>query len=463
MRMRKLGNGQSVTFCVSPEMDKRIRRLGNLKEPRPLTVTDVLVCAIAETWESAHRSLPLWATQGIRHQQQEIVWDEAAKTGELYYRHVRDYLEDEAQSLEQRYRPLSEANGANSQSLMSKLSGATKLASRQEEISQIKAKCLEFGLANLDSMGNLQEEQERELAPEIERERQVERPRRMEPAVHKLHGDIKKWATSGVMDVNSAAFKPAFQSLEQTSASAQFPVKDFPSALLVTADFAHTVHDVFSYRFDAYQRPVQWILTQCSPAAAHGMHMVIVSSWEADQLKPLLRRQSASSRADSKSGPVLLRAYLPRTSLSYDSLEDLATYIFPPRGRDDAPPPPPAPELVMQLNLFAGQLYLRSYTEYVRLCRYLGLSYRENDGDAEVAADGFVGKKGGEGYEACQFETSPVACLSVWFKRTRRDCLDIEKTHMGRLLGGELLRESDFEGVGLDVALTASVGKKEEN
>jgi hypothetical protein len=49
MRMRKLGSGQSVTFYISPEMQKRIRNLGKIEDPRPLTVTDVLVCAIAET------------------------------------------------------------------------------------------------------------------------------------------------------------------------------------------------------------------------------------------------------------------------------------------------------------------------------------------------------------------------------------------------------------------------------
>lgn len=122
MRMRKLGVGQSVTFCVSPEMQKRTRTLANVADPRPLTVSDILVCVIVETWDDAHRSLPLWATQGIRHQYQEIVWERAEETGELSVADVEEYLEDEAQGLEQRYRPVSKASGAsNSQSLTSKL------------------------------------------------------------------------------------------------------------------------------------------------------------------------------------------------------------------------------------------------------------------------------------------------------------------------------------------------------
>jgi len=47
--MRRLGSGQSVTFYVSPEMQTQIRNLGKIEDRRPLTVTDVLVYAIAET------------------------------------------------------------------------------------------------------------------------------------------------------------------------------------------------------------------------------------------------------------------------------------------------------------------------------------------------------------------------------------------------------------------------------
>ena len=85
-----------------------------MEDSRQLTVIDVLVCAIVETWDDAHRSLPLWATQGLRHQHQEVVWDQVEKTGELSDQELQDYLEDEAQSLEQRYRPAPEANGVTS-------------------------------------------------------------------------------------------------------------------------------------------------------------------------------------------------------------------------------------------------------------------------------------------------------------------------------------------------------------
>ncbi|KAK4101180.1 hypothetical protein N658DRAFT_516062 [Parathielavia hyrcaniae] len=463
MRMRKLGSGQSVTFCVSPEMNKRVRRLAKLGDSDRLSVADVLVWSIVETWDDAHRSIPLWAAQGIRHQQQETVWERVAKDGKLSAQHVQDYLEDEPQSLEQRYLPESETSGSvKSQSLTSKLKAATDLTSRQNQVLQIQAKCVEAGLANLDAMGSLQEEQERELAPEVEREREVERPPRKEPASHKLHENVRRFALEGLLvhdsSKQSSAFMPAFQSLANTSAAALFPVSKFPSSLLVTADFARTLR-YGSTGLDAYQRPVQWILTQSCPAAAHGMRMVIVSPYEAQHLKQLLSEKKLTS-SGRDSGLVQLRAYLPRTSMSYPSMEDLTTYVFPDASDDDAhmqpPRPRPPPDLLLQLKLFSGGLYLKDFDEYLLLARYLGLSYTEHEGEGDVGADGFVGRAGGREYEGCEFASSPVGFLGVLFKRIRRDCLDIGMTHLGRLFSWQILSAArDFEGVG---AVAGSAG-----
>lgn len=450
MRMRKLGNGQSVTFCVSPEMQRRIRCFGNLDVSRSLTVSDILLFAIAETWDDARRSVPLWATQGIRHQHQEVAWSRVDETGELRAQDVDSYLENEAQTLEQRYRPLLGTNGVEDpESLTSKLEIALQLESRQDQVAKIKQKCMGSGFGNLGSAAGLQEEQERELAPEMEQERQVQRPAPRTPASHNLHDDVIDFAISGNMTRNSTAFMPAFKTLAESSASKHFPVSEFPSELLVTADFACTLEPegpTLSYS-DAHHRPVQWILTQAvdSSEARYGMHMVVVSSWEADRLKAKLEAlpRASSTPAPTRRPPVFLRAYLPRSSLSFRTLEDLTLYTTP--RSSSSPLPSPPPELVLQLNLFAGQLYLRSYADYQRACRYLGLSCvaNNNDDDDGLAADGFVGKRG---YAECEFERSPVAFLAVLYKRIRKDCMSIDKTHLGRMLGGEILRERVFEG-----------------
>ena len=297
--------------------------------------------------------------------------------------------------------------------------GPSDLGKQHLGFIQQKAEAFKLVSAAAQSANNLQEEQERELAPEIEQERQVERPPQMAPGPHSLHNDVIHFARTGELRPAGAAFLPSFQAFEKSSAVQYFPpgMSNFPSDLLITADYAHTVDErARGFCSDMYQRPVQWVLTSKS-------HMVVISQWEANKLKQL----------GSCSGPAVLRAYLPRPSLNFRTLEDLQIYTVPATASDEV-----RPELIMQLNLFAGQLYLRSYQHYVALCRYLGLSYTENGGDEEIAADGFVRRKEGE-YAGCRFETSPVTFLHVLIQKLRRD-------RMGIILAGEVLTEEDFPG-----------------
>lgn len=88
------------------------------------------------------------------------------------------------------------------------------------------------------------------------------------------------------------------------------------------------------------------------------------------------------------------------------------------------------------------------------MCWYFGLLFIENKSDGfdgvVVGVDGFVGCVGGKGYEDCFFEESFVGFLSVFYKRLRRDCVNIDRMYMGIVLVGGILMEKDFEGIGDD-------------
>lgn len=145
--------------------------------------------------------------------------------------------------------------------------GPDQLAnSSNVDLKQISDRCREFeGLSFYSS--TLQEEQERELSPETEQEREVPRPRSARPATHSLHGDVVKFALSGTLVERSKAYMPAFDSLKGTSASSELPPSQLIGSgrLLVTADFATTIeHTRGSFASDAFQRPVQWLLTKSS-------------------------------------------------------------------------------------------------------------------------------------------------------------------------------------------------------
>jgi len=81
--MRKLGRGQSATFCVSPEMQRRIRTICSVEPSQAIAVIDVLEWAISETWDEEVRSMPLWENQDVRHLYQETVWNHAARKGKF--------------------------------------------------------------------------------------------------------------------------------------------------------------------------------------------------------------------------------------------------------------------------------------------------------------------------------------------------------------------------------------------
>ncbi len=179
---------------------------------------------------------------------------------------------------------------------------------------------------------------------------------------------------------------------------------------------------------------MQWVLTSTGHEDIRAdvvKHLVIVSPYEAYVLQPLVRR---SKRA-------MLHQYAPRPSLGVRSLDGLDLYTV---SRMLAIPRLPL-RLIVQLNLFAGQLYLSSFKEYVELCTALGLASQTIEGEAVIAADGFIIRSDDpRRLSLCGFTESPIPFLRAHLTKIRRNCEEIERTHMGALLDGHILRPSDF-------------------
>ncbi|CAG8236902.1 unnamed protein product [Penicillium salamii] len=74
MRMRKLGFGQSVIFCIPYEIKRQILLSRRPDENSDIDVSEVLWWAILETWRDVWRSMPLWAVQGCRFANQQAKW-----------------------------------------------------------------------------------------------------------------------------------------------------------------------------------------------------------------------------------------------------------------------------------------------------------------------------------------------------------------------------------------------------
>ncbi len=430
MRMRKLGKGQSVMFCGPMEVERKILHCCGKTRCDTIEVVDVLQWSISETCINTRKCIPLWATQGMRHQRRHIAGSESSNGGGrgAALDIAKSLLEAEAQSLQDRYGFGSRRN--EEQVLLHNVKEES-LSKRETQLEAIRAKCREFGLESF-SNATLREEQERELSPENEQERQVERPLALTPYNHSVHRDVKRFVHQGILDRCSDAFQPAFELFGNTSAIECLEMNKWPARLLVTADFARTVHTSKNQLLDSFLRPVHWV---ASGKNRNAVDCVVLSPYEAHELLPSIRQHKT----------VILHVYSARVSMSVRTLEDLSFCAIPP-----VPKFWPRPPLVMQLNIFAGQLYLESYKEYLSVCRFLGLCFRPPDEQIQAACDGFIAPRGRPKFDVvmeskCPFTISPVGFLRI-LMALRRKGQSFEKSHFGRILHGELLVGEQFQG-----------------
>lgn len=424
--MRRLGHGQSVVFLVPEEIQTKIRALVSKTEDASLDVSDVLRWAISETMIDTSRNMALWAVQGARYLRQSRIWQKHGGRMGLTIDGAKQLLEDDARTLEQRY----------SARVSGRLAFLEEQRRTDPSVEPIIQRCRQF--ADLDiASSTLYEEQERELAPEIEQEREIERTKLYEPAKHAIHEGLRHFVRTGSLNANSGAFVPAFKSLRDTTAARHLRLDGFPhNDLVVTKDFIRTVTVLTGKRgfvSDFYQRPVQWILSSvdCNNTVRH---LVIISPYEADELLPEI----------SKSANVTLHIYSPRGSMAYRPLDHLMLYTSP--YRPSAPTIPR--QLITQLNLFSGQLYLSSYDEYLEVCEFLNLASEMTPDGWTVAADGFINSRGIDSmdldFSAPTFQASPVHFFKILIAQIRRNCERIDKTHIGKILNGDLLQPGEF-------------------
>jgi hypothetical protein len=411
--MRKLGKGQAVVFCVSEEIQSRINKLKNSDGNRPIQVSDVLAWAISETFTELHRSIPMWAAQGQRFEKQRTIWESVTTINGIHLppKKAEEFLEAEAQCLDCRYRPRD-------------IKEQPMQLSNYEENPRLEAiwkRCLEYGNIHLHS-SVLWEEQERELSPEIQQERQIERPGPIEPEKHKIHPRVKKLVTSGSLS-QSAPFFPAFEGFRKTSAAQLLDISYFPDDILITQDFMSTVIlEGKGVNTDYYQRSAQWILSQALPDGTVE-RLIVISPHEAQELMPLI----------SKSKHVHLHIYAPLPSLAYTSLESLKLYTVPALSEKWHL----SSRLKVLLNLFSGQLYINSQDDYHDVCKLLNLSYKPTEHGVTVEPDGFIISQPGDAHK---FKKSPVLFLETLLAiRWNSDIND--KTHWGKILRGEILKE----------------------
>jgi len=428
MRMRKLGNGHSVMFCGPPEIDRMIMKIAEADNRTTIEVRDVLHWSMEETVVNTRKILPIWVKQGIAYQKHLRAWDDIESGG-----FPEGLLEKEAKSLQEHYGfALADEETVDAY---------RKLETRTGELDEILEKCKVFGVSTFRGARML-EEQERELAHEVESERENQRPPKVGAQKPRLDDDVQQFITSGRLRQTSQRLSntifPAFSVFERTSANEHWEQNAFSQRLLATADFCGVVETgrKKDSRTDYFLRPVNWIISSTVDRSI----LVILSSFEVNRLLPEIRR----------SRNVHLHMYSPRVTLSTPTYESLQFCTIPPLPHLWQPDLP----LVDQLNIFSGQLYFRDYKAYKRVCGFLGLYLDEPTAEMTtmLQCDGFVKKSHRQVLGMNQdspFERSPVPFLRalVGFRRKGQSSM---ASHMGHALHGRLLKEEDMEMPGSD-------------
>lgn len=452
-------------------------RLSLLEVEVTVESIDVLRWTIDETRHAMKDSIPLWANQGLAYQFRHQAWNSYIMTGNRGAL-INGLLEQESQTLEELYGYSTNSGGLGA--LQRTPGGLSQHIN--PDIRAIWEHYKKFGL-DTAAMGSvrLQEEQEREIALEIEHERQIERPPAMKEALHFVSPATLHFVRHGILPPSCNQYvAPALNGLCTTSLHQKVRQSvGWSVHLAASADFVTTVAaDARTVVLDQFLRPVTWILrSRKSPA------WLIISPHEANEVYHLVKN----------SNQVSLHIYAPRTRRSQRHFEDFRYCVV---GAGSELPPnyirhPSDVETLRQLNLFAGQLVFRSSAEYRAVADFLGLyigkrAICDRNGDATIGDDngmlispgtgepiklgpaGFVSPEsraalgmtsGDLGNGRWRFRNSPVGML-VDLLEMRGKGLPFGDSMVGGMLDGRLVRDEEFEdGMGQEEA----VGEREED
>lgn len=437
MRMRKLGYGQSVLILAPAEIDRAIRKAAQVDVPTAVEVRHVLQWAMLETCADIAQHIPHWAEQGVDYERRRrglVSYGEGSDAGVLR----ESWLQPEARTLNQvstcrhpDWEIVTYIRGIQMYGTTMSANETHELWESVQRHSELKAHLATMDIRSIGS-ARLSEEQEREVVLEVERERQVERPPKVEPAVHRLHPDVLAFVQSGRLSTTSSQFISLFSPMYREGDA-------WDTRLLATRDFAIVLAANSSLStLHEYLRPVAWVLTSGIDGPPADSRLVVISPFEANQLLPTLRT--------SKSG-VRLHIFTPRLVKTMPPLSDLRFHVIPALPTSDWSVPP---ILQLHLSLWSGELWLKDVASYKRLCAslslYMGCSAEEIDQLREggnIASDGFVRDSGRALLKDPPFRNTPVERLRE-LVGLRRKGMAYLSTHMGQILTARELEESAF-------------------
>lgn len=411
MRLRLLGQSQSVSFYSPPEVHQSILdRLGENEQFQPDSAA-VLAWVFGQTCDILEQQEPSYFAQASHFMLQKqarlnhpfFLENEYARSEFL-----SEVLQKEALLIKDMYQP-----GGNRRTGFNKLSIWD--SSLQAEVKKLQDRQKRFqddgSAVHASVLEEVEIEQEREQELEVEHEvenvREVQQsPKFRALPIAKLHADVQHFVLFGKFVAGSSAYNPMFSALSQTALGLKRSISSsMPSRLWISEQFSRTVDT--HHPNDVYVRPAQWVLWSSISEKA-----LLISPEEADTLVPILR-----SRSEPEGVYLLVYAApVTRRMLQFNCLDYHATPALPEGFR-------PPTWLSIEIGIFSGRLYF-DWHEYAALLGYLGLKQ-----DLSVDLD------------ARPFTAKPLTFLHEWID-SRRKGQDFEHTPMGFVTTSKPLTEN---------------------
>ena len=421
MRLRKLGHGQSLAFFAPPEVHQDILRVTG-QEGGHLAGKDVVAWSLEQSCLSIERSQPLMVLQGLGYQQRrEIAHELSILCPELQMRAleaapqgaITEFKENYDQTLSNLYAPTKMRDRPTHELI--------QWAQNREEPAVQQLLQLWNRLDPLSSTNaSMHEEQEREVAHEIEREVQVERPPNAKPLQPSVDPNLLTFVMTGRSGLH--CFSNAF-----TGTAGDVSIKELLMTmsplvgLRMTRDFAQVIERSSAAGYlDNYLRPASWVLMKKS-----AQQLLLVSQFEVNQLFEKIKA----------SNEVTLHAYNPRVTKVMVAVDRLPVLVDRRLSSQAAAPSwgtlnvavlPSAlawrsidTNLRRQLHLFAGQLYVDNYEEYLQWWKDLAIDSKNRDFHISVTA------------------------LKAWIA-VRRKGQNFLQTHVGQITSERVLKEDAF-------------------
>ncbi|CAF3342468.1 unnamed protein product [Rotaria socialis] len=453
MRMRRLGNGHSLTFWSSDEVHRHIVLLKrNLLEQNPhnlndsFELKDILRWVYENTQQATWDGLHHWAVQSLSYQRrisafQNIQWMNHLQiyTNEMMEELAEKCLEPEIVELKSMYgqskvrRTISEIYTIGYQH--------ANIFGSEEIHNVVQKRMLIYGGLKQRLSQFLDEEQQRELEQELEQEYEKEEEQKSIRSVRSclpiLHDEIKRLCDLDEPMLNLAELPLVFRPLAYAFIDSTFfemcQSDSWQPNFWISAEFQRVIEtdgDVL----DPFLRSPRWLMLYRS------QHVIFVNAFEANWLMGQLQylyRQKTSNEAASTS----LRLLLPRLKRNQSIFVNTPTLTIPPfvESNHDAIPL----DWLVELFIFNGTAYFETVDEQTAYCQCLALCPKlrtpteenafENDW---ISVDGFV--KDPEHRRQLQidrarFNSNPLAFIKRLFNH-RNNTSVYRMSHIGSII-----------------------------